>query len=57
MDKEKAELMEKIGARKFKRPMAYHIGNYLLSEEFIEKTPIEKLEILLMLVVKEPDDT
>lgn len=45
ISKEKLEWMEKIGVKKFDKPMIYHLGtNELFSEDYIKNTPLEKLK-------------
>lgn len=45
VSQEKLEWLKEIGAKEFEEPMKYCIGlNYLLSEKYINDTPLDKLK-------------
>jgi len=45
ISEEKRKWMQEVGIREFKRPMKYYYGTaWLLSEEYVQETPLEELK-------------
>jgi hypothetical protein len=48
---EKRKWMKEVGIQEFKRPMKYHVYGWLLSEKYIQETPLEELKARFEMVI------